>query len=370
MDKEQIIYKIKHLPYLLKLLLTNGRGSGLKKTTKDQRDFNTEKLGWNPFGYSPKYAEKINKTLTIKDQKTFNTCVFNGTSAMHEPNEGMPLSVRFMVAMAKKLGLITGTGVTDIRTGFKMLKEYGTCEESLLPENNNGDFESYTNVDTERFKKNADSHKIASFWSVTSRSDILKLIDEGKILGTGMDWYSGFNQGGGFSLPWLIMKIIGWLIGGHFIIIKGYKMSYQGRKVYVCQNSYSKLWGDNGDFYVDMDYLEKNDYGIYTILDVPLDIAKFLNDYDGKNVKGFGPTIYFIQKGVKKAYTDEVTFLAFNVQDKEIKSYSLVKDDILSKVANGDNMDITKSLYWDLLKDIQGNEEREKVLIEHIHQNK
>lgn len=319
--------------------------------SKDDRDFQTKNLGWSLFGYSPKATRKVNQTLSVKNQKNFNTCVFNGSVTIHEPNENVKLSVRYLVAKAKQEGLINGTGFTDIRTAFKMMQKYGVPEESILPDNNNGDWNAYANVDTKPYDESASKRKIQSYWSVSSRDDILKLLDEEKLLGTGIQWYNGFNQGGGFSWPWVITRIIGWLVGGHFVTIKGYDLNYQGRKVYVCQNTYGSLWGDNGDYYIDMNYLDRNHFGVYTILDVPLDTAKFLNDYDGKNVKGKNsPTIYFIQKGVKKPYLHEMDYFVYNIGDPAMQNFSVVDDETLNKIPTGDNMDITKSLYWEALK--------------------
>ena len=100
---------------------------------------------------------------------------------------------------------------------------------------------------------------------------------------------------------------------------------------------------------------------------LPNPVDKFVEDFDGKNVKHKdSPAVYFIQKGLKKAYPDEITYLAFNVNDKQITKYNLIDKDILDKVSDGDNMQIEKSRYWDFLKHIKGNNERLRKLIEII----
>lgn len=340
--------KATHLLYLIVC-----KPSGLNPPKKDDRDLQTAKLGWSWFGaYIPKQTRKVNPTLSVKNQLGFNTCVFNGTTTMHEPNEAMILEPQHILAKAAAENLISGTGFTDIRTGFKMLQKYGISRVGYLRGEAETDFNKYAHpVFTAEIEKDAATHKIQTYWLVSNRDDILKLLDEGKILGTGLPWWTGFNQGGGFAWPWLITKFIGWLIGGHFATIKGYDLAYQGRKVYICQNTYGALWGDKGDYYVDMSFMEANDYGVYTILDVPLDMAKFYTDYDGKNIKGkTGSTIYHLQKGVKKAYLHEMDYFVWNVNDPKMLNFSVVDDAMLAKVPQGDNMDITKSDAWPVLQ--------------------
>jgi hypothetical protein len=337
-----------HLAYLIVC-----RPSGLKPPKKDDRDLNTAQLGWRWFGaYTPKHTRHINPTLSVKNQGTFNTCVFNGSAVMHEPNEQIKLESESILINAKQDGLITGTGLTDIRTGFKMMQKYGIAREGILPGEAEKDWTRYSGAKlTPEIVADAATRKIQTYWLVTSHDDIIKLLDEGKILGTGIPWYTAFNMGGGFSYPWLITKFIGWLIGGHFATIKGYDLEYQNRQTYVIQNTYGAGWGANGDYYIDMAFLEKNDYGIYAILDVPLDMAKFYTDYDGKNIKGkTGSTIYFLQKGVKKPYLHEMDYFVWNVNDPKMLNFSVVDDAMLAKVPQGDNMDITKSDAWPVLQ--------------------
>lgn len=362
--------------------------SGLKKHVPDPRNFQTGIFNWG--AYQPKSTVKLIPTKSVKDQGSKNTCQFNATTVQKEPDEGMELSVRSIVAWGVKNGFVSGNGFSNLESGQKALKNWGILEKNAIPEDID-DWNAYANVDVGRFAADAGNHKTSSYWQVSSRNDILKLLDDNRIIVTGIEWFTGFNQGGGFGYPWIINKKIGYSIGGHALAIKGYIYNYKGltaenkiitgaggTNVFVIQNSYGPGWGASvvddkgvvhrGLFFIDMAYFINNNWGCYVNLDLSIDIGAFINQYDGKNVKGSGPTIYFIQKGQKKPYPDEVSYLAFNVQDKEIKSYSLVKDDILAKIPTGDIMDITKSLYWDMLQGIQGNEERIKKLIEILHQ--
>lgn len=115
----------------------------------------------------------------------------------------------------------------------------------------------------------------------------------------------------------------------------------------------------SGLLYIDMDYLISDDYGLFTNLDMGVDIGKFLNDYDGKNVKGTGPAIYYIQQGKKKVYPDWLSYLSYNGLSV---GFQAVDNDVLSKVPDGDIMDITKSEYWPFLINLKSPENMNQLL--------
>ena len=348
------IKKLTHIPYRL----FKARGSGLKKTPHDARDFNTGIFGW--FGYKAKHKYKINDTLSVKDQGRLNTCQWNATVAQAEPHENSLLNVRVFVTKGNKMKLVSGDGYSNLRSGQKVLHEWGVPIKDVLKENVRN-WREYVGFDPDVYTNRAREHRTGSFWSVTSRNDVLRLLDEGKILTTGIMWYTGFNQGGGFKHPWIIYKNIGLKVGGHAFIVIGYNMNYNGRKVYICQNSYSESWGDHGKFYIDMDYMDKVNYGFYTHLDdVDREVGNLLNQYDGKNVKGKGhPAIYHIQKGVKKPYPNWETFLAWN---GKARGFHEVDKGVLDRVKEGDIMDIKKSDYWQFLRDVKEAKRLEALL--------
>lgn len=349
MDTKQIYFKIKHLPYYLYLQIFDRKRfkSGLKYKELDKRNFKTSYLGWSFFGYTPKNQRKVIEPLIIFNQGNLNCCVFCGTISHKIDEEKVELDISDAISYARRKGWTSGDGFANVDTCFKVLKEYG-CREGKNPEIlSNWSIISNKALNTTE----AEKHKIKSYWEVDSRNDILKLLDEGKTLNTGIKWYTGFNQSGGFSSPWYIDKPIGYYVGGHDIKICGYDLNYNGKKVYIILNSYGKSWGNNGKFYIDMDYFDKNNYGVFTSLDMDAPLGDFLNQYDGKNVKGKNnSTIYFIQKGKKKPYLHEMDYFVYNVDDVLMKNFEIVDDSILDKVEVGDNMDITKSIYWNALK--------------------
>lgn len=307
--------KLKHLKFLPGILLD--KKNGLQPLPFDHRDFKTEDLGWG-FGYTPKFPEKINETLSVKDQGSTSCCQWFATGTGKEPDEGVILSIRSLVIAGKELGLVGNYGSSNLRSGQKVLQQIGIMEEKDCPDMY---FERSTWNQLLNYKLDKElaiKHKIKSFHIASSLDDIYKVLDDGGRLTTGVAWYSGFNMSGGFQSPWIISKNIGWQVGGHAILIKGYKKNYQGKKVFVCQNSYNKSYGDNGNFYVEEAFAKTNmfdKYGCFTNLDVEIDIAKFLNNNNGKNVKQpNSPVIYRIEGGKKRAYPDVNTFFAHNIE--------------------------------------------------------
>ena len=98
----------------------------------------------------------------------------------------------------------------------------------------------------------------------------------------------------------------------------------------------------------------------------PVNLAyKFLEENEGKNVKHKDSnTVWLIQRNKKKAYPDELTYLSFNVRDGQITNYVLADKNIIDQIDSGEDMDIEKSLYWEYLKQVKGNDARLKKLIQ------
>lgn len=352
MGKENLKHKIK---YFLPYILGRFKESGLLRQPNDERDFKLGSIWGDLFGsYSPQHIRHEIRTISIKDQKRLNTCGWASSVAQKEVDEKVCLSVKGNVRYGARQGMISGDGYSYLRDNQKVLQDFGSIQEKDLPDTGHDNWETYSKGPLDMVK--AEVHKTQSFWSVSNRSEMFKLLDEGKPVQVGMDWYSGFNQSGGFSAPWLITKNIGFKVGGHAVFVIGYDLDYHSFPVYIIQNSYSERWGDNGKFYVAMNHLDNQifgwgGYGAYANLDIQPDLGKFFNEYDGKNVKSpTESTIYFIQKGKKKPYLHEFDYRIFNVEDEKMTNFSVVDKEILDKVELGDHMDITKSVYWPLLK--------------------
>jgi hypothetical protein len=295
------------------------RYKGLRPLTEKRKknDLELGSLFKNFWGYSPLAEEKIISTLSNKDQKKLSNCSFQAATVQKEIDEGVILSARDLTTSAYRKSLCSWEGYADLKAAQEILKKIGIDEEKFIREDTDLSFGNY--IDIAQNPNRQSDHKTKTYWRVNNTDEGLKAIDEGHAIVIGVDWYSGFNQSGGFSLPWLIWKIIGYFVGGHAMLWKGYIMNYLGRKVAVVQNSYSKLWGDKGDLYIDLEFLDKyiKKYGAYCNLDIEYDKVLSANDviekYEGKNVRGNkSVAIFKIYDGQKFTYRDDYAFVAEN----------------------------------------------------------
>ena len=365
MDLLQLKYKIIHfIPWVLERWYS----SGLVKGNEDPRDFKTENLGWSLFGgsYTPKNQSKSNNINQdwIINQDRNNICTQCAAAHQRMIAENTQFSVQTLTSWLRANKMLTADGEATIDTPQVGLQKYGIIpgvsdvagktydQISLLPSN----------------QVLASQHKISTYWRVSGRNDLLKLLDDGKTVTTGLDWYSGYNQGGGFSAPWIISKTLGYIVGGHSVLIVGYNLNYNGHKVYKILNSYGSSWGDSGYLYVDMDFLDAHNYGYYTDLGITATLGVFLNNYNNQNVKKVGdPNIYYIQNQTKCLYPDYATYLAYYGLANGAKTLTADEATILDSMPAGANMDIKNSPCQSLMSYIKGSDDQ-NVLINALTQ--
>jgi hypothetical protein len=334
------------------------KSSGLNKYVKDDRDFDLGIFGWGKT-YQPKNKLVLISTRRIIDQQNYNICQWAATTTCKEAEEGVDLTERSIVCKGKQLGMISGNGFSNLDAGDKVLKDWGIVKDGQFDNNYcNGNWLNFVSPNTNGWPMNgiARLHKIASHWNVSKRGDILKLLDDGKLLKTAIDWYTGFNQGGGFGNRGFIMdRFIGYKVGGHAFACKGYILNFKGigadnkviqgvggQNVYVFQNSYGPLWGatieykgifHRGLFFAEMNFFEKYGWVFKATLDMPLDVAHFINDYNNMNVKAQGEnTVWLILNGQKHKYLTTVSLA------KSGKDPMIVDTNILNNTPLGDNI--------------------------------
>ena len=309
-------------------LLGKYKPSGLnEKLFEDPRDFKIGIFGWGE--YKGKYRFKLIPTRRVINQGSFNTCQWCASTVIKEVDEKCDLAENSIVTKGLTLGMITGNGFSNLDSGDNVMRDWGIVEANKIDNDYSSyDWRAYTgkNIMIDKFKDNAGMHKIASYWQCKKRGDILKLLDDGKMLKTAFPWYSGFNQSGGFKAPWIISKAVGYFNGYHCVAKKGYIFGYKGidankkliigpggSDVFVYQNSYGENWGatviddqgltHKGLFFVTMDFFDKVGWDCIANLDMPLDVAKLIIQYNNLNVKcNESPQIFLIQNGTKRQY--------------------------------------------------------------------
>lgn len=325
---------------------------GLLPHVESEKDFKIGIFGWG--AYEPKHDDL---TLDTPDLEQFrNTCTMNSATGQKQSDEKVPLNVRLHVAKMRRLGNLSQDGFSDLRSNQEVVQKYGIPEKSYANENADDDnWERYSTFPwTQEITANAYSHRSASFWNTKTKSEILKLLDDGRVLSTGMQWYSGFNMRSGFIAPWIIDKLSGYLVGGHAFRCIGYVKNYQGKGLHLrFKNSYGVGYGDKGNFYMPIDYAIQVCYTFYAQLDIDIDVAKFLQKYEGKFVKATGhPAIYRIKDGKKEAFSSMTVFFSFGGVRK---GYDVVGFDELEAVPDGTQLEIQNSPYYEMIKNLTDN---------------
>jgi hypothetical protein len=347
---------ITHLFYRLFIAKPSGIN---KKIWEDPRDFDLGIFGWGAT-YKPKHNHVLIKTKRVIDQGSFNICQWCASTTAKEVEENTILAERSLICKGVEMGLVSGNGFSDLDAGDKVLKEWGIVDaEHFDNDYCYGNWYEFAKkqVNTAEIKALAGLHKIASHWKLNKRGDILKLLDDGKVLKTAILWFTGFNQGGGFAIRKFIMdRFVGYSVGGHCFVCIGYILNFigidkfnkivtgkGGRNVYVKQNSYGSQWGQtiidddgtiyNGLFFSDMDFFDKQGWGFKATLDMPLDVAHFITDYNNMNVKAEGDSsVWYISQGKKHKYLTPLSL------KKSGKDPMIVNKEILDKTPIGDNV--------------------------------
>lgn len=317
---------------------------GLIQDSPDTRDFEFGVLRGLFGGYEPKHRKHRIKTLSVKDQFPHNTCVWNSYVASREPVEGVLLSVQGLVRYAKSRGYVRGNGFSSLKEAQKAGIEFG-IPSLAVSRDSNLDWPSYSNgVITDELRRDASKHKAGSFFAVKTRDEIIRALDEDRIIHTGMDWYTGYNMSGGFRAPWVIKPGSGYKVGGHAVILIGYDLD---RGVFEFQNSFGADYGDSGLFYIKIDdWLRMGMIGYVTVDAEDTDLTGFIASYNGCDVKtANSPAVFRIMNGEKRPFTDPLVFHAFGGTFDD-GSVRVVAGRFLDLAPQGTPMDPAESPYW------------------------
>jgi len=135
-----------------------------------------------------------------------------------------------------------------IRDGFKSLNRDGVCVESSWKY----DIKKYSEKPPARTYKTAETHQAIEYQSVVQSLGQLKAcLADGFPFVAGISVYESFvNVGKDGITPF--PSVAENLIGGHAIYVCGY---IDEKEQFICGNSWGKVWGDKGFFYLPYSYL-------------------------------------------------------------------------------------------------------------------
>lgn len=316
-----------YLPWLKSAL--SGIYTGLVEHVEDARDLSFD-AHFGAANYQPKHTRVRIPTLSIKNQNPLNTCVWNSLTVQKEVAEKTRLSVPYIVSVAKSKGRVTGNGIASLRDAQQTLIESGICEESLLPDNKTdwAVYSSANNITMER-AGNASLHKASRYFIVRTQAEMMKAIDDGLVVQTGMMWKTGYRAP---SAPFILNIGSGTNIMGHAFDLVGYDTL---KAVWIFQNSFGPLWGDKGDFYVRF----KDWSGFPGYVSVDVEDSKLLAAYEGKDVKtDDSPAIYRVEAGKRRPFLDQNSFFRAGGRFGTNKTWITIPKSIMNLLPVGSPM--------------------------------
>ena len=277
MQHSRLVIRLKHLWYILKHInyRKTCKGSGLK--ANDIALFTTAKDFDGTFGvasYQPQHTDYRIHTISVKDQLQTETCTSQAKCVQEENKHGVQFSARGITLWEIQNHVIDPKNMGEAALVDPQMcgADFGFILAEHLPDQNNLLWPQYIGFNVNNYAAEASNYKDATYWQVRNWANMLKILDGGDILTTGINWFSGYNRGGGSPTYWQITGPLGYVVGGHSIAVVGYRLNWQGKNWVRCQNSYGASWGysDNmggGDFFIEMNYFLQSNMGVFASLD-------------------------------------------------------------------------------------------------------
>lgn len=263
------------------------RMGGLLPTPDDERDFSLGGVfGVIDIKQVPIGDWVVSEPLEIKDQRRSDMCTGYSLAAVSEDQEGVPLDPGFAFAMIKReRGEVNQYGAS-LRDGVKVAVNTGLIKVGDNPDdfsNEDRNFiANWRNWNLGVLLPKAEEHKKASYFKVDGPYDTFDNIRaalwqhraEKRSVYTGCIWQNTWsNSEGG-----VISKKPGAGSFGHAFKVFGVKY-FKGEPYLMVQNSYGTDVGDNGIFYFPRNIVNAYfTFGAYMFKDMPLDVAKNLNE--------------------------------------------------------------------------------------------
>lgn len=209
---------------------------GLLPTKHDYRD---RQSGFGTFNYQTKQDELSHFKYQF-NQSPFNICSFAATTLAVSEQIGIRLSIKFMVKLAVREGMVTGDGFSYQRACLKLLKQYGAPRYEAMPDEVNESWEEYSKWTPECDRFLQFTIKISGYEKLRNESAILEALDKGYVVATASKWYHDmFNP----FAPNFFLKMTGFSVGGHAYRITGYRKRGED---FETPQTFGASYGDSG----------------------------------------------------------------------------------------------------------------------------
>ena len=189
-------------------------------------------------------------TVSVKNQGSVGSCVAHACSSVVEyhnkrqENFDMVFSTEFIYGY-RPTGYYVGEGMY-VRDALKTLQKVGDCPQSVLKGNHKCDVAmEIVNANIDELKESAKPHKISTYAKVKTVDEIKQALMSFGYVVVNMPWYKNYKlKDGVYTYPENPEKS-----GYHCVIIYGWD-----ERGWLVQNSWGKLWGQNGRFVVPFDF--------------------------------------------------------------------------------------------------------------------
>jgi len=251
-------------------------------------------------------AERIEKQAD-------DDCVGRGFAVQKSAQEKKKISARDIFRIAKTLD---GYGINSYGTTLAAGADAvvgGVAEEELVPSDRTmprAQYVSQADVTPEVIANRA-KHKGRSPFSVPRTVIQRALFELDLPLVTSSMWYQQDNDIGPDGL---MAMPVGSPVAGHAFTCIGWVMRMVGPDFLPCLVMVTKFgpdWGHNGIFFVPLRDVVNRLTNAHVVLDMPLDLASILAQYNGRDVLVMGsPEHWLIENGKRRKYPDEIVWWA------------------------------------------------------------
>ncbi len=301
-------------------------GGGLVEGEEDSRDFDFGAIfGFPSLKELPK--EYRIPVLYWHDQKGSDMCTGFAVAEASEDQELKPLHPEFQFMTGKRIRGDWRPWGNSINAALKGAVKYGSIPLDFAPEmtlgNKSRNYLANWNNWSQKYWDEAKKYQKKSYFKVSNNRANVDKFDMVRIglygnrelkrtIVTGAYWRGNWSYPKNAIIP----KIGKGGSIGHMFEIIGWK-EIEGEPYLIIFPNYGHRFGDNGLIYMDRYVANRYlPFGLYALVDIPVDIAKILNQYANK-VVGIGtPPLYLIQGGKKRHVPNQNVLNALGFKDE------------------------------------------------------